>query len=170
MSGARLHGQNRGKGRARTTPADTTPPGPNPSTRGRVAPYDGPASRGSNSAAASQSRASAAPTQSPARSRSNSNATQSQAGSQVAQPMAALPRDPAREGPGPLLTDSIKNVDMPASFYSINGMVSPLILPLWYQTDFVIRRQGIAATFCSITPLNSLSTLWTFEQPVRTHH
>lgn len=107
MSGARLRGRNRGQRGAPQTPADTEPPAPNPSTRGRVAPFDGPASRGSNSAAGSQGR-----------SRTNSNA------GQTAQPATAITRDPAREGTGPLLTDSIRNVDMPASFYAINGVVS----------------------------------------------
>ena len=126
MSSAKRRGQARGQ--APDVGGSAPRRGPNPA-RGRVAPFDGPASRGSGSAAGTQSQV----TGSAAGSRRGSNAgTQapSQAGSvagsqsQAAAQVAPIARDPAREGPVPRTTDSLRNVDMPASFYNIDNLVS----------------------------------------------
>lgn len=111
----------RRRGRARGNAGDENQQrrGSNPA-RGRVAPFDGPASRGSGSAAGSQSRASGPPSQA-------GTHPPSHAGTQVAQETARVPaRDPAREGPAPRATDALKNIDMPASFYNIDGLVSSI--------------------------------------------
>lgn len=94
--------------------------------RGRVAPFDGPASRDSGSGAGSQSQSqvSGPPAVSRSASAAGSQAPSHSAPQSIAQ-AAPIARDPAREGPAPRATDGIKNVDMPASFYNIDGQVSP---------------------------------------------
>lgn len=103
--------------------------GPNPN-RGRVAPFDGPASRGSGSGGGAQSLTSG-PQSSRPPSQPGSNAGQSQTSAQpqpAAQPAqqvaAPVARDPALEISIVRATDSIRNVDMPASFYNIDNLVS----------------------------------------------
>ena len=126
MSSAKRRGQARGQ--PPEIGGSAARRGPNPA-RGRVAPFDGPASRGSGSAAGTQSQVSA--TGSGSRRGSNAgtqvlsqagSAAGSVAGSQSAAPIAPIARDPAREGPAPRATDAIKNVDVPASFYAIDGV------------------------------------------------
>lgn len=124
MSSAKRRGQARGN-----APGDSgnrPSRGPNPA-RGRVAPFDGPASRGSGSGAGSQSQASGPPAGSRRPSDAGSRAPSQPATQPPSQSVAQTPligRDPAREGPAPRATDGIKNVDMPASFYNIDDMVS----------------------------------------------
>lgn len=130
MSSARRRGQARGQ-----DPTNQPRRGPNPA-RGRVAPFDGPASRGSASGAGSQSQVSGpAPS-----SRRGSNAG-SQAGSQAPSAAPSQPAarttglDPAREGPVARVTDVIRFVDMPASFYNINHEVSLHLHSIYASTN-----------------------------------
>ncbi|KAK5953946.1 Protein argonaute [Knufia fluminis] len=123
MSSSKRRGQARGQ--APEVGGSQARRGPNPA-RGRVAPFDGPASRGTGSAAGTQSQV----TGSAGGSRRGSNAgtqvpsqTGSATGGQSAAQVVPIARDPAREGPAPRATDAIKNVDMPASFYNIDGLV-----------------------------------------------
>lgn len=97
----------------------------NAPARGRVAPFDGPASRGSGSAAGTQSQMSG-PASTSRRSSNAGSVAGSQAPAAPTQSQAPTPaaRDPAREGPALRATDVIKNVDMPASFYNIDAQVS----------------------------------------------
>lgn len=133
----------RRRGQARGNAPDTSNPqarrGPNPA-RGRVAPFDGPASRGSGSGGGAQSRTPAPPAP-PAQPSSNppsrpgSDAGQSQSSAQAAsqptqQVAPPIARDPALDRPVARATDSIKNIDMPASFYNIDGLVSYILVPL----------------------------------------
>lgn len=146
MSSAKRRGQARGQ--APDVGGSAPRRGPNPA-RGRVAPFDGPASRGSGSAAGTQSQV----TGSAAGSRRGSNAgTQapSQAGSvagsqsQAAAQVAPIARDPAREGPVPRTTDPLRNVDMPASFYNIDNLVSQgsfFIFPQTLPTSSTMHGQ-----------------------------
>lgn len=123
MSSAKRRGQARGQ-----APADARGGGRrrgNPA-RGRVAPFDGPASRGSQSGAGTQPQIShPAPSSQPPSDAGPQDPTQgSAAGSQPAAPGAAAPRDPARDPVNiPRATDAIRNVDMPGSFYNIDGLV-----------------------------------------------
>lgn len=129
MSSAKRRGQARGNAPGGSANRGRGGRGPNPA-RGRVAPFDGPASRGSGSAAGSQSQASAPAAAAASSRRSSSAGSQSgsQPPSQAAAQAAPMARDPAREGPAPRTTDGIKNVDMPASFYNIDGQVSSALL------------------------------------------
>lgn len=127
----------RSRGQARGQPANqSNQPHRGNAARGRVIPsFDGPASRGSGSAAGSQSQVSAPAGGS--RRASNAGANPSSqvpaaTSSQVAIPAA---RDPAREGPAPRATDVIKNVDMPASFYNIDNQVSTLTASINIHTN-----------------------------------
>lgn len=128
MSSAKRRGQARGNAPEGSGNQGRGSRGPNPA-RGRVAPFDGPASRGSGSGAGSQSQSQVSGP--PATSRRSSNAgsqapsqSASQPASQPVAQTAPMARDPAREGPAPRATDGIRNVDMPASFYNIDGQVS----------------------------------------------
>lgn len=124
MSSAKRRGQARGNAPEGSGNRGRGGRSPNPA-RGRVAPFDGPASRGSASGAGSQSQSqfSGPPASSGRGSQAGSQAP-SQPASQPAAQVALIGRDPAREGPAPRATDGIKNVDMPASFYNIDGQVS----------------------------------------------
>lgn len=151
----------RRRGQARGNAADTSDPqarrGPNPA-RGRVAPFDGPASRGSGSGGGSQSRTSAPPTSNP-RSRQGSDAGQSQGNTQAGlQPAAEVapqaPRDPALEAPRARATDSIKNIDMPASFYNIDGLVSYMFfrhvsIEHTHQQTLMSLFQSVSSACCT---------------------
>lgn len=100
--------------------------------------FDGPASRGTASGAGSQGRrASNAPSVGSGRGspnplqggfapQSSQAPSQASAQSQVStQPQTPpmLQGDPARENP-PRYTDSLRNIDLPASFYEIDKLVS----------------------------------------------
>ena len=131
MSSAKRRGQARGQVPEAGGGAGRRGRGSNPA-RGRVAPFDGPASRGSGSAAGTQSQVAGSATGSRRDSDAGSQAPAqpaSVAGSQSAAQVAPIARDPAREGPPPRATDSIKNIDMPASFYNIDGLVSSQPFP-----------------------------------------
>ena len=151
MSSAKRRGQARGQATEGNNPARR---GPNPA-RGRVAPFDGPASRGSGSGAGAQSQTSA-PTATSRRSSNAGSQAPSQAGSQAPSAAASQPAgrepilragDPAREGPAPQRTDVIKNVDMPASFYNINEQ---------YAVTNFVKRPGFNTTGKAIQlPVNS---------------
>lgn len=130
MSSAKRRGQARGQdtpggnasGRRGGRDRGNTP-------RGRAAPvtpFDGPASRGSGSGAGTQSQISgpAGGSRRGSTARSQTGAPSTTASQPAAQASGPPPRDPAREGPAPRRTDVIKNVDMPASFYNIDGLVS----------------------------------------------
>lgn len=120
MSSAKRRGQARGNA---PDGAGRPSRGPNPA-RGRVTPFDGPASRGSGSGAGSQSQASGPPGASRRPSDAGSRAPSQPASQPASAQTPLIGRDPAREGPAARATDNIKNVDMPASFYNIDGMVS----------------------------------------------
>ncbi|KAK5089548.1 Protein argonaute [Exophiala xenobiotica] len=150
MSSAKRRGQARGQDPE--VGGSAARRGPNPA-RGRVAPFDGPASRGSGSAAGTQSqvagsatgsrRGSNAGTQAPSQPDSAAG-SQSQSAAQV----ASIARDPAREGPAARATDSARNVDLPASFYNIDNLYA---LP----TEFT-KRPGFNQTGKAIQlPVNS---------------
>lgn len=133
MSSAKRRGQARGNAPQGSADRGRGSRGPNPA-RGRVAPFDGPASRGSGSGAGSQSQVSGPPAASRRTSDVGSQAASQSAAQSTAQ-AAPMARDPAREGPAPRATDGIKNVDMPASFYNIDGQVSlhPLLASFFEQ-------------------------------------
>lgn len=137
MSGA---ARRRGQARGRAQEASDASSHRQGASRGRGVPQlDGPASQGPGSAQGSQmSRASNAPGApaasqggftpqgSQAHSRSTSVSQTPAAGAQVVPPKAR--QDPAldKDKKPELFTDNLRNVDLPASFYNINGEVSPL--------------------------------------------
>ncbi|RVX69464.1 hypothetical protein B0A52_06528 [Exophiala mesophila] len=130
-----MSGPSRRRGGGRPPIADELPP-ESPSRRGdrlhRPSAFDGPASRGPTSASgASHSRGVSNP---PSMGTGRGSGRGSPAPSQVTsstqpQAMAAMAQqhqtqqggDPARDPP-PRLTDSLRNVDLPASFYNIDQL------------------------------------------------
>jgi hypothetical protein len=159
-----MSGAARNRGRARGHGQD----GSEPSTRRRGASrgrgiipnLDGPASRGTGSAAGSQlGRASNAPSSphisqggfAPQGSQAPSQATSisqtPSAGPQVAVRTTGL--DPARESRPAVFTDSLKNIDLPASFYNIDGMVSEncfLLSPPYHISSIIMEWVYMYAT------------------------
>lgn len=133
MSGA---ARRRGRGRPKTNDEASEP---SSSQRGRGAglrapgQFDGPASRGSASGAGSQSRGgSNAPS---AGSQGGTSTAQPQHGSQpssrresvsgITSGIAQMNVDPARDPENvPRYTDQLRNVDLPATFYNIDALVS----------------------------------------------